>query len=104
MCAPSAGVCRRATRRSRDRVRRWLAACIRQEIGAVTRQLRQVFSEEEQRRRLREVIDAAGASRDLDWISIDPLVPMGTRRRTVLGRPAPRVSSGATARDSCCAS
>lgn len=38
-----------------------------------------VFFEAEQRRRLWEVIDAAGASRDLAWISIDPLVPMGTR-------------------------
>jgi hypothetical protein len=27
--------------------------------------------------RFRALVEAAGADRDLDWISIDPLVPMG---------------------------
>ena len=34
-------------------------------------------------------MDAAGAERDMDWISVDPLVPMGrTATRSVLGLPA----------------
>ncbi len=50
-----------------------------------------VFFDDAQRRRLREVIEAAGAERDLDWISIDPLVPLGaTATDTVLGVRAPQ--------------
>jgi hypothetical protein len=49
-----------------------------------------VFFTDEQRDRFRRVIDAAGADRDLDWISIDPLVPLGaTASDTVLGDRAP---------------
>lgn len=96
----------------------WLAACVPQEIGAVTRFHRavevataspaptvrgdadtvlpdvlaavpedllvcivdsyvHVFFEPEQLQRFRRLVDQAGAERDLDWISLDPLVPMG---------------------------
>lgn len=96
----------------------WLAACLPQEIGALTRfhQAAQVaiahpadlirghalaalpellaripngpliclmdtyvhvFFDAEELRRFRELVDAVGSERDLDWISIDPLVPMG---------------------------
>lgn len=96
----------------------WLAACVPQEIGAVTRfheaarvalanparALRgdacellpevldsippgplvyvvdtyvNVFFEPEALARFREIIDAVGRRRDLDWVSTDPLVPMG---------------------------
>ncbi len=49
-----------------------------------------VFFDDAQRRRLRAVIETAGAERDLDWVSIDPLVPLGaTATDTVLGRRAP---------------
>ncbi len=49
-----------------------------------------VFFTAAQRRRFRGLIDAAGAARDLDWISIDPLVPLGaTATDTVLGDRAP---------------
>jgi hypothetical protein len=49
-----------------------------------------VFFTDEQRRRFRHVIDSVGAVRDLDWISIDPLVPLGaTASDTVLGDRAP---------------
>jgi hypothetical protein len=99
-------------------VRDWLAACIPQEIGAVTRFHRaakiagshpvrtirgdacevlpavldgidagslvcvvdtyvHVFFPPEELERFRALVDAAGARRDLDWISIDPLIPMG---------------------------
>ncbi len=50
-----------------------------------------VFFDDAQRRRLREVIEAVGVERDLDWISIDPLVPLGaTATDTVLGVRAPQ--------------
>jgi hypothetical protein len=50
-----------------------------------------VFFDDAQRRRLREVIEAVGVERDLDWISIDPLVPLGaTATDTVLGARAPQ--------------
>lgn len=40
--------------------------------------------------RFRALVDAAGARRDLDWISIDPLVPMGRdATHSVLGLPVP---------------
>jgi hypothetical protein len=113
-------------------VRAWLAACIPQEIGAVTRfhhaadvaisyparavrgdagavlpdvlegipdgpivclldSYVHVFFEPEELRRFRAVVDRAGAERDLDWISIDPLVPMGpSAERSVLGIPVPQ--------------
>jgi hypothetical protein len=36
------------------------------------------------------LVDELGADRDLDWISIDPLVPMGAGAdRSVLGLPVP---------------
>jgi hypothetical protein len=113
-------------------VRAWLAACIPQEIGAVTRFHRaaevaiahpsrtvrgdagavlpdvlegipdgplvclldsyvHVFFEPEDLRRFRAVVDRAGAERDLDWVSIDPLVPMGrSAEKSVLGIPVPQ--------------
>ncbi len=49
-----------------------------------------VFFEPEQLRRFRGLVDEAGAGRDLDWISLDPLVPMGDAATdTVIGVPAP---------------
>jgi hypothetical protein len=109
----------------------WLAACVPQEIGAVTRFQRaaqvarshpartvrgdacealpavlegidaetlvcivdtyvHVFFPADELERFRALVDAAGARRDLDWISIDPLVPMGREAtRAVLGIPVP---------------
>jgi hypothetical protein len=112
-------------------VRGWLAACVPQEIGAVTRFHRaaeiagshpartvhgdacealpvvlegidartlvcivdtyvHVFFPPDELERFRALVDATGARRDLDWISIDPLIPMGPQAsRTVLGMPVP---------------
>ena len=112
-------------------VRGWLAACVPQEIGAVTRfhhaaeiALRHpartirgdacdvvprllddlpadhvvclidtyvhVFFAPEQLERFRALIDTAGSGRDLDWVSVDPLVPMGPRATdSVLGVAVP---------------
>lgn len=112
-------------------VHSWLAACIPQEIGAVTRfheaarvtlanparRLRgdacellpevleaipegpliflvdsyvHVFFTPSQLARFREIVDAFGRRRDLDWVSTDPLVPMGpSATSTVTGVPAP---------------
>ena len=109
----------------------WLAACVPQEIGAVTRFHRaaqiatnhpartvrgdagdvlpavlddidagrlvcivdtyvHVFFPMDELERFRALVDAAGARRDLDWVSIDPLVPMGREAtQTVLGIPVP---------------
>jgi hypothetical protein len=40
--------------------------------------------------RFRGLVDAAGSRRDLDWISVDPLVPMGPQATgCVLGVPVP---------------
>jgi hypothetical protein len=116
-------------------VRTWLAACVPQEIGAVTRFHRaaeiatrhpartvrgdacdvlpdvlegvdagtlvclvdsyvHVFFSVDELERFRALVDAAGARRDLDWISIDPLVPLGRQAtHSVLGMsvPAPLV-------------
>lgn len=113
-------------------VRAWLAACVPQEIGAVTRfhhavqvaiahptrsvrgdacdvlpdllakipdgplvcltdSYVHVFFDAEELRRFRVIVDQAGARRDLDWISIDPLVPMGPAAdATVMGIPVPQ--------------
>jgi hypothetical protein len=113
-------------------VRSWLAACVPQEIGAVTRfdsaaQLAaarparmvrgdasdllpavvdeisrsaliclidtyvHVFFAPEELLRFRVLVDELGADRDLDWISIDPLVPMGPGAdKSVLGLPVPQ--------------
>ncbi len=112
-------------------VRSWLAACIPQEIGAVTRFHRAVevaascpartirgdacavlgdvlatipagplvcvvdtyvtvFFETEQLHRFQRLVVEMGANRDLDWISIDPPVPMGTSAtESVLGAGLP---------------
>jgi hypothetical protein len=112
-------------------VRAWLAACVPQEITAVTRfalaaeiatshpgrtirgdasdmlpgilrdcdpgalvcvvdSYAGVFFPPDALRRFRALIDAAGADRDLVWISVDPLVPMGKdATHSVLGLPAP---------------
>jgi hypothetical protein len=112
-------------------VRDWLAACIPQEIGAVTRfhsaievalahparmvrgdactllpqvlgdipdgplvcvmdSYVHVFFAPDDLRRFRAEVDRAGSRRDLDWISIDPLVPMGREAtHSVLGLPVP---------------
>jgi len=114
------------------RVRSWLAACIPQEIGAITRfdsaarlasaqpvpivqgeasqilpavlgeippstlvcvvdTYVNVFFTTEQQQRFRALLDEVGARRDLDWISIDPLVPLGGAADTsVLGLLVPR--------------
>jgi hypothetical protein len=116
---------------SEPAVRGWLAACVPQEITAVTRFQRAaeiaashpartvrgdacdvlpgilsgcdpgalvcvvdsyagVFLSRSALMRFRALIDAAGAERDLDWISVDPLVPMGRHAtHSVPGLPAP---------------
>lgn len=49
-----------------------------------------VFFDEAQRQRLRTLIAEHGRHRDVAWISLDPLVPLGTQaRRTVHGADAP---------------
>jgi hypothetical protein len=112
-------------------VRSWLAACVPQEIGAVTRFHQavrvamsgparvvrgdadtvlprvleelprdlliclvdtyvHVFFSDEELARFRAILHEVGSRRDLDWISIDPLVPMGSAAsRSVLGVPVP---------------
>ncbi len=112
-------------------VHAWLAACVPQEIGAVTRfhqaarvaldnparALRgdacellpevldaiepgplvylvdtyvTVFFSATELERFREIVDRAGRRRDLDWVSTDPLVPMGpSATSTVTGIQAP---------------
>ena len=112
-------------------VRNWLAACIPQEIGAVTRfhsavevalahparRVRgdacdvlpevlsrapadalvclidtyvHVFFADAQLQRFRSIVDEFGSRRDLDWVSIDPLVPMGEHASdSVLGGTVP---------------
>ncbi len=112
-------------------VRAWLAACIPQEIGAVTRFHRaarvarsrparlvrgdalsvlpevlgeipddvlvcltdsyvHVFFGQAELRRFREFVDAVGAGRDIDWISLDPLIPLGpSATDSVIGVPVP---------------
>jgi hypothetical protein len=112
-------------------VRAWLAACIPQEVGAVTRFERavevavanpartvrgeagevlpailesippgplvclldtyvHVFFAIEELARFWALVERFGARRDLDWISIDPLVPLGgAADRSVLGIPVP---------------
>jgi hypothetical protein len=114
-----------------SRVHAWLAACVPQEIGAVTRFHRaaeialshrprtvrgdacevlpgvlegidpetlvclvdsyvHVFLPIEELERFRALLDAAATRRDLDWISIDPLVPLGRHAtHSVLGMPVP---------------
>ena len=116
---------------SEPAVRAWLAACVPQDITAVTRFQRaaeiaarhpartvrgdacdvlpgilqgcdpgalvcvldsyvDVFFPPDVLRRFRALMDAAGAERDMVWISVDPLVPMGRdATHSVLGLPAP---------------
>ncbi len=112
-------------------VHAWLAACIPQEIGAVTRFHKaaevaiahparsvrgdagavlpevlaaiadgvlvclldtyvHVFFSAGELRQFRALVERVGARRDLDWVSIDPLVPMGEAATdSVLGIPVP---------------
>jgi len=114
-------------------VRKWLAACTPQEIGAVTRFHRalevaiahpaprvrgdacaslpgvlaqappdalvclidtyvHVFFPGDELRRFRSLVKECGTRRDLDWVSIDPLVPMGeSARDSVTGVAVPAV-------------
>jgi hypothetical protein len=109
----------------------WLAACVPQEIGAVTRFHRavevalahpartvrgdastvlpevlatlpddlliclvdsyvHVFFAAEQLARFCNLVERMGSSRDLDWVSLDPLVPMGAAAdKSVVGVPVP---------------
>jgi hypothetical protein len=48
-----------------------------------------VFFTPEERARFRSLVAALGRGRDLDWISLDPLVPMGAPRESVLGAELP---------------
>jgi hypothetical protein len=49
-----------------------------------------VFFDDAQAAVMRDVIADVGADRDVAWIALDPLVPLGTRaRRTVQGVDAP---------------
>lgn len=112
-------------------VRAWLAACVPQESGAITRFQRavevaianparavrgdacdllpailediprgpliclvdtyaHVFFTEEELARFHAIVEQFGARRDLDWISVDPLVPLGgAANRSVLDVPVP---------------
>ena len=112
-------------------VRAWLAACVPQESGAITRFQRavevaianpartvrgdacdvlpailegipsgplvclvdtyaHVFFTAEELARFHAIVEQFGARRDLDWISVDPLVPMGDAAdRSVLDVPVP---------------
>jgi hypothetical protein len=116
---------------SQPGVRAWLAACVPQEAGAVTRfwhavdiarrhpartvrgdacdllpgilaaarrdalvcvvdSYTCVFFPPDELERFRAAIDTAGRRRDLAWISVDPLVPMGNAAsRSVIGLAAP---------------
>jgi hypothetical protein len=109
----------------------WLAACVPQEINAVTRFHRavavalanpapivrgdalaalpdvlraipeglrvclvgsyvHVFFREDELFAFRELVDQVGSERDLDWVSLDPLIPMGaSATRSVIGAPVP---------------
>jgi hypothetical protein len=50
-----------------------------------------VFFESEDLERFRRLVDELGAERDLDWISVDPLVPLGgSADHSVLGLPVDR--------------
>ncbi len=117
---------------ARPEVRAWLAACIPQETGAVTRfqhavdvamahptslvqgeamsalpgvlssisdeavvclldSYVHVFFAADELERFRALVDEVGATRDLDWISVDPLVPMGaSATHSVVGLPVPQ--------------
>jgi hypothetical protein len=112
-------------------VRSWLAACVPQEIGAVTRfhhaveiarsrpvslvrgdalaalpgvlasiaddvliclvdSYVHVFLEPDELDRFRAFVDELGGQRDLDWISVDPLIPIGVdATASVIGAPVP---------------
>ncbi len=112
-------------------VRSWLAACVPQESGAITRfqsavevaianpartvrgdacdvlpailegipsgplvclvdTYAHVFFTPEELARFHAIVQRFGASRDLDWISVDPLVPLGgAANRSVLEVPVP---------------
>jgi alkanesulfonate monooxygenase SsuD/methylene tetrahydromethanopterin reductase-like flavin-dependent oxidoreductase (luciferase family) len=49
-----------------------------------------VFFEPERLARFRRLVAEAGRDRDLDWLSLDPLVPLGpSARRTVVDVDAP---------------
>ncbi len=114
-----------------DSVRAWLAACVPQEIGAVTRfheaaqvaianpartvqgdatellldmvgeippgpllylvdTYVSVFFSATQLGRFRDMVETIGRERDLDWVSTDPLIPMGpSATATVTGVPVP---------------
>lgn len=49
-----------------------------------------VFFPPDELDRFRALVEAAGSRRDLDWISVDPLVPLGPQAtRGVLGLPVP---------------
>jgi hypothetical protein len=51
-----------------------------------------VFFSDEELRAFRDIVDQAGAERDLYWISVDPLVPMGSHAsRSVLGISVPEM-------------
>jgi hypothetical protein len=54
-----------------------------------------VFFSEEQLARLNEIVAGTGASRDIAWISLDPLIPLGSRGRSSvqgLDLPGPLIS------------
>jgi hypothetical protein len=112
-------------------VRSWLAACVPQEIGAVTRfhhaveiarsrpvplvqgdalaalpgvldeiaddvlvclvdSYVHVFLDPDELERFRAFVDELGSRRDVDWISVDPLIPIGVdANASVIGAPVP---------------
>ena len=61
-----------------------------------------VFFTPSQLARFREIVDAFGRRRDLDWVSTDPLVPMGpSATSTVTGVRRRRRCSSATGAAAC---
>lgn len=67
-----------------------LAVCDPRALVCVIDSYVDVFFSPDQLKRFRALIDATGAGRDLDWISVDPLVPMGGNATdSVPGLPVP---------------
>ncbi len=67
-----------------------LAGCDPRALVCVVNSYVDVFFSPGQLNRFRALIDAAGAGRDLDWISVNPLVPMGRNATdSVPGLPVP---------------
>ena len=59
-----------------------------------------VFFDPQQRQRFARLVERAGATRDITWVSIDPLVPMGSSAtNSVLDIEVPRTLIGRNRRE-----